>query len=146
MKKLLVLFTMSAALLVAFSCTKKEEAPATNPADANNPAAQAKVTFLLNVVVEPEGAGTITPANGAFDKGATIELNGNANAGFAFDRWEGDLVGTNNMAQVVMDANKNIKAIFKKADGTTAAAPADQNAAAQPAGGQPAAAPAGGGN
>ncbi|MBF0366071.1 MAG: hypothetical protein HQK50_10905, partial [Oligoflexia bacterium] len=91
-----------------------------------------KVTYLLNVVVEPENAGTIAPANGAFDTGATVELNATANTGFAFDRWEGDIVGTTNMVQVVMDANKNVKAIFKAADAAAAPA-ADAAAPAAPA-------------
>ncbi|MBF0300688.1 MAG: hypothetical protein HQK51_18385 [Oligoflexia bacterium] len=135
MKKLFLLFTVSAALIVAFGCTKKEETPTpANPEASNAVAPQGdKVTFLLNVVVEPEGAGTVTPANGAFDKGATIELNATENTGFAFDRWEGDLVGTNNMAQVVVDANKNIKAVFKKADeAQQPAAPATEGNPQQP--------------
>ncbi|MBF0205660.1 MAG: hypothetical protein HQK53_02100 [Oligoflexia bacterium] len=139
MKKILLLIGLFSVLMVG--CTKKtaeNAAPGTEGANAPAAAATDKVTFLLNVVVEPEGAGAVTPANGAFDKGAAIELSATANTGFAFDRFEGDVVGTTNMVQVVMDNNKNIRAIFKAAAADTnapAAAPqtATDTAAPQPA-------------
>lgn len=136
-----VLFLASLMFVLVVGCSKNEQTPATGE-NAANPAANAeKVTFLLNVVVEPEGAGVVTPANGAFDKGTTIELNATANNGFTFERWEGDVVGTTNMVQVVLDGNKNLKAIFKAAD-AGAAAPAGAVAPAAPATDTNAAAPA----
>lgn len=144
MKK--ALFVLSLMFVLVIGCSKKDENAPAPGTEGANPAADAgqaeKVTYLLNVVVEPEGAGAVTPANGAFDKGTTIELNGTANTGFVFDRWEGDVVGTTNMVQVVMDANKNIKAIFKAGDAAAAAAPANAQPAApqgEPAQAQPAA-------
>lgn len=126
MKKILFVVTLALVLVVGFSCSKKESTtPGTDTSSAapsaGDQANAEKVTFMLNVVVEPENAGSVAPANGAFDKGAAIELKATPNAGFAFDRWEGDVVGTTDVAKLVMDANKNVKAIFKKADGSAAA-------------------------
>ncbi len=68
-------------------------------------------TLTITVV----GQGTTSPGEGAhtYDNGATVFLSATANHGWRFDRWEGDLTGTNPfLQQIVMDSDKNVTAVF----------------------------------
>jgi uncharacterized repeat protein (TIGR02543 family) len=66
----------------------------------------------LTVSVSPAGGGTVTPASGIYDDGATVTLTATAAAGYVFDHWEGDITGTDATITVTMDGNKNITAVF----------------------------------
>lgn len=125
--KFLKVITLASLLALAMACTKK--APEGAPTD---PAAQAGANVALNIVVEPANAGTVNPPAGQFPKDAPVTLEAVANPGFAFDHWEGDVSGAEKMTQVIMNADKNVKAVFKQGDAAAApaaAAPAEQQAA-----------------
>ncbi len=48
-----------------------------------------------------------------YAQGTQISLNATPNTGFEFERWEGDIIGTENPFSITMDAAKTIAAIFK---------------------------------
>ena len=124
--KFLKVIALSSLLALGMACTKKaEEAGA--PTD---PAAQAGANVALNITIEPANAGTVNPPAGQFPKDAPVTLEAVANPGFAFDHWEGDVSGAEKMTQVIMNADKNVKAVFKQGDAAAAPAAAPADAAA----------------
>ncbi|MCG8642061.1 MAG: SUMF1/EgtB/PvdO family nonheme iron enzyme, partial [Desulfobacterales bacterium] len=71
----------------------------------------------LNISVYPEGAGTVTKnidSSNGYEHGQTVTLTANPETGYVFDHWEGDLTGTSNPCDVIIDSEKNIIAIFVK--------------------------------
>ncbi len=74
--------------------------------------------YLLNTIVEPAGAGTITrePDLEAFKEGAEVVLTATKNFGYRFVEWqddEGRTIGTTSTLTVTMDADKTIKGVFQ---------------------------------
>lgn len=55
-----------------------------------------------------------TPAGSTFEADTKITVTANANVGYKFKGWSGDLSGMSNPATIVMDANKSITANFEK--------------------------------
>ncbi|WP_299680919.1 InlB B-repeat-containing protein [uncultured Tenacibaculum sp.] len=53
-----------------------------------------------------------TPTTGQVDDGTTLRLTATPNVGYQFDGWSGDLSGTTNPIDVVMDADKTVTAMF----------------------------------
>jgi uncharacterized repeat protein (TIGR02543 family) len=51
---------------------------------------------------------------GNYIAGTQVTLTAKPNAGFVFSEWSGDLTSTENPAKIIMDANKNITANFKR--------------------------------
>jgi hypothetical protein len=87
----------------------------TDPTPANwdwtiNPLQQ----FTLTVVVSPVGGGTVglVPPGGTYGSGIPVALTANASPGYRFDRWEGDLTGNANPAQITMNSSKSVTAVF----------------------------------
>jgi len=66
----------------------------------------------LTVTVSPAGGGTVTPAGGIYDDGATVTLTATAAAGYKFDHWEGDASGTDATITIAMNGNKTVTAVF----------------------------------
>jgi len=68
----------------------------------------------LTVLVQPAGAGSVSPAGGSFALNSTVEINATANTGYAFAYWIGDVEGDvdDPSNSVVMDENKTITAVF----------------------------------
>ena len=64
-------------LLILFSCEKKVS------------------RYTLTTSVSPSGSGSISPQNGIFDKGETVELKATPSGLYTFKEWTGDLVGNN---------------------------------------------------
>jgi len=70
-------------------------------------------TFELTVSVDGNGTTDPAPGTRTFAAGQTVTLNAFPDAGFAFDRWEGDLTGNDGFNQaIVMDADKSVTAFF----------------------------------
>ncbi|HNT88934.1 MAG TPA: hypothetical protein PKL84_13810, partial [Candidatus Hydrogenedentes bacterium] len=68
-------------------------------------------TLTLTIV----GEGTTIPEAGVheFESGQTVFLSANPAPGWRFDHWEGDLTGTqSSLVPLVMDADKNVTAVF----------------------------------
>lgn len=45
-------------------------------------------------------------------RSSTIEVTAEANQGWQFVDWEGDLTGSDNLSTLIMDENKSVKAVF----------------------------------
>ncbi len=71
-------------------------------------------TFALTVTIDPQGGGTVSPGSGNYDEGSRLTLTATAAAGYRFDHWDGDVVGTGTAVSVNMDADKSVTAIFIK--------------------------------
>jgi len=69
-------------------------------------------TFSLTAVIQGQGTVRVAPGGDAYDLGAEVMLTATADDGWAFDRWEGGLSGSDNPATITMDSDKTIIAIF----------------------------------
>ena len=74
--------------------------------------------YLLNTVVEPAEAGTVTrePDMDAYKEGAEVVLTATKNFGYRFVEWqdgEGHKLGSAPTMTVTMDAEKTVKAVFQ---------------------------------
>ncbi len=72
-------------------------------------------TFTLTRNVLPDatyGSVSADPAGPMYTIGTTVSLLATANAGYVFERWEGDLSGPINPQDITMDANKSVTAVF----------------------------------
>lgn len=68
--------------------------------------------YALGTQVVGQGHVDSTPAGPIFGYGETVSLNPVADAGYRFDHWEGDLSGTTAPSTLVMNASKNVTAVF----------------------------------
>lgn len=66
---------------------------------------------MLNVTIT--AGGTVTGA-GAYEPDATAILTATSALGYLFGGWEGDATGEDNPLSIVMDASKNVVAIFNR--------------------------------
>lgn len=73
-------------------------------------------TYRLSTTPVPTEAGTVTPEEGEFNIGRTLEISAIPNEHWVFERWEGDHTGTKNPVIITMDKDKDIAAIFVKRD------------------------------
>ena len=73
-----------------------------------------EIQYSLSLGTSPSNAGSITkfPNQNAFKEGTSVKLTANPNSGYQFDHWENDVTGTTNPANIVMDANKQVVAVF----------------------------------
>ncbi|MCF6268520.1 MAG: discoidin domain-containing protein [Melioribacteraceae bacterium] len=66
--------------------------------------------YKLNI--NKSGEGSITPPGGSYIEGVTISVSAVAAEGWQFDGWSGDITGTENPIEILMDGEKNITATF----------------------------------
>ncbi len=90
-----------------------------NPRTDTNVTANVDVTasFALNehtLTVSTEGNGSVAidPDEATYLYGDVVELTATADPGWTFAGWSGDLSGTDNPANLVMDGNKTVTATF----------------------------------
>jgi hypothetical protein len=77
--------------------------------------------YSLTVSVSDEAGGTVSGSgidcpgdcNESYDFETEINLTASPKDGFRFDHWEGSLSGSGNPIGVVMDSNKEIRAVFE---------------------------------
>ncbi|MCS7231309.1 MAG: hypothetical protein RMJ67_04140, partial [Elusimicrobiota bacterium] len=71
-------------------------------------------SFPLIVNINPQGAGSVSlnPTGGVYLFGTTVTLTAQANSGWQFSGWSGDLVGSQNPTNIVINSTKNITANF----------------------------------
>ncbi len=69
---------------------------------------------ILTVKVSPAEGGVVSPFGGKYQRNSRLTLAAIPNSGWHFNRWEGDLSGTNNPATIEMDRHKLVTAIFVK--------------------------------
>jgi hypothetical protein len=70
--------------------------------------------YTLAVTVTPKGGGSVllTPAGGLYDLNTTVTLTAVPAEGYHFVNWTGDLTGTDSLATLAMDGDKNVEAVF----------------------------------
>jgi hypothetical protein len=68
----------------------------------------------LTVNVTPAVGGSVTPTSGTYAMGSSVKLTATPSAEYVFKEWTGGFTGTTNPANVVMDADKTINAVFEK--------------------------------
>jgi uncharacterized repeat protein (TIGR02543 family) len=73
----------------------------------------------LNVVITGEGSVLFNPEREGlvFPTGTVVEVTADADSGYAFAGWGGDLSGTTNPESITVDAEKNVTALFSPATG-----------------------------
>ena len=73
---------------------------------------QHQYTLTINIV----GSGSVVrdPNQSTYTYGTIVELTANADTGWSFVHWSGDLTSSENPDTVVMDSNKTVTAIFKE--------------------------------
>jgi hypothetical protein len=69
---------------------------------------------LLTVNVSPEVGGSVTPSSGTYAMGSTVKVLATPSAEYVFKEWIGGFTGTTNPANVIMDADKTVTAVFEK--------------------------------
>jgi len=72
------------------------------------------VQYTLVVNTFGDGIVTLSPSGGTYSKGTEVTLTAQPNTGYVFDRWEGDLTGSQNPATITMDGNKVVNAYFSE--------------------------------
>ncbi len=58
--------------------------------------------------------GTVNPAGGSFPVGTAVQVTGTPSDYFEFEKWTGDLTGTNNPMTVTMNSNITLQAMFRE--------------------------------
>lgn len=69
--------------------------------------------YTLSAGVEPEDGGTVTPRKGEFEEGEEVEISANPSGEYSFMHWAGDIEGDDNPAKIIIDADKEITAVFR---------------------------------
>jgi len=69
-------------------------------------------TYTLTVNTEGDGSVDLDPAGGSYLSGTVVTLTANADPGWTFDSWSGDLSGSANPKTITMDGNKIVTATF----------------------------------
>ena len=103
-----------------FTAEAKTEVIPPKPEPKSEPLPEGKtkiktpVRLNLWVNAEPTEAGTVD-GGGAYEIGTSVEVRAwAATQLWRFDHWSGDLKGSENPAQLLMDANKKVQANFTK--------------------------------
>jgi hypothetical protein len=77
---------------------------------SNGNVSVAGYTLTINIV----GSGTVTknPNKTTYNYNEIVTLTANANTGWTFDHWSGDLTGTTNPTTITINSNKAVTATF----------------------------------
>lgn len=76
----------------------------------------ADVYHTLDITTEGQGTVGVDPPGSQFLVGTEVTLLATPAAGHRFVRWEGAVTGSSNPANLVMDGNKSVKAVFESND------------------------------
>ena len=68
----------------------------------------------LTVNATPEVGGSVTPITGNYPMGSTVKLTATPTGEYNFKEWTGSFNGTTNPANILMDSDKSITAVFAK--------------------------------
>lgn len=106
MKARRILFIIC-CLALLFGCGQKEPDPA--------PPVEPK-TYSLTITVSGEGtvAEKLVSTRSDYSSGTIVELTASPSAGWRFSRWDGDLQGEANPAEIEMTSPKTVRALFEK--------------------------------
>ncbi len=73
---------------------------------------------------------SLSPSGGTYTKGTVVTVTANANTGYQFDGWSGDLSGSANPTTIIMNTNKSITASFVSNGGEISIIPINNGIAA----------------
>ncbi|MEK7675741.1 MAG: MBG domain-containing protein, partial [Verrucomicrobiota bacterium] len=75
---------------------------------------QLEIVPVYTVATSTPGGGSVSvnPATGPYPSNSVVTVTATPSSGWSFLNWTGDVTGTNPTAQVVMNGNKSIQAIF----------------------------------
>ena len=71
-------------------------------------------TYNLTLTATPEEGGDVSDLSGDYEEGTIVEITASPGDNWLFENWEGDYTGTEFTAQILMDSDKDIAAIFAK--------------------------------
>jgi len=91
------------------------------PEENGGSSSSSTTTYKLNINVSPQNSGTVTltPPGGVYTEGTEVQLFAQANTGWVFDRWSGDITEDQNPTTIEMDSSKTITANFVQQSTTT---------------------------
>ncbi len=72
--------------------------------------------YHLTTSVEPPEAGSVTKSAAEAEEGEAITITANANEHWVFQEWSGDYTGAQNPAEITMNQDMSITALFAKQD------------------------------
>ena len=72
--------------------------------------------YQLNTETNPEDVGSVSPSEGEYDEGTTVEITANANEHWVFVGWQGDHSGTQNPDSITVNSDMMVRAMFEKRD------------------------------
>jgi len=105
----IIILTFTAALL-ATGCGTTDSGE--NGGDPPPPPPPPPPTFTLSTAISPQGAGNVSPSSGTFEEDAQVSVEADANQGWRFDRWSGDIESTDNPLSFAITSNTNLTANF----------------------------------
>jgi murein DD-endopeptidase MepM/ murein hydrolase activator NlpD len=70
-------------------------------------------TYTLSVESSGGGSVSLSPDGSVFEEGTEVELTAQAEEGYTFSGWSGDISGSDNPATLTMNSNKNVSAQFE---------------------------------
>jgi uncharacterized repeat protein (TIGR02543 family) len=71
-------------------------------------------TYVLTTGLSPAQGGTISPAGGVYDDGASVTLTATPAAGYRFDKWSGAVSDNVTLTNITMTTDKTVTANFIK--------------------------------
>jgi len=72
------------------------------------------ITYELEIIIDPSGAGSGYPKNGLYEEGEELNLRAKPENGYAFDHWSGDVSGESPETTIIMGSNKSVTAHFTR--------------------------------
>lgn len=70
------------------------------------------VDYKLTLSATGQGSITLDPAGGTYTEGTVVNLTASPAAGYQFDNWSGNLIGSINPTSITMNTNKSVTANF----------------------------------
>lgn len=71
-------------------------------------------TYNLTLTATPEEGGSVSDLSGDYDPDTVVEVRATPNENWLFNGWEGDFTGDDRTAQIIMDSDKDVAALFTK--------------------------------
>src|SRR5690625_7770284 len=68
-------------------------------------------SFSITVQIEGEGSVTLNPDKEEYEPGEEIEATAEAEEGWIFSHWEGDLTGNENPITITIDGKKRVEEV-----------------------------------
>jgi large repetitive protein len=81
----------------------------------DEPVEEETIEYALSVSTEGNGEVAVAPDLAVYPQGEEVTISASPDDGWVFDRWQGDLVGSDSPATLVMDSDTSIIAVFVEA-------------------------------